>query len=205
MADVFEWRADLSSWRSRLWDLIGRTPNLDWLLLTKRPHLAQRLTPWGNSWPHNVWMGTTVESQSFAKKRIPQLASVPARIRFLSCEPLLGPLDLQSWLEAGVIDWIIAGGESGPGARSAEPGWFRDLRDQCLHHSVAFHFKQWGDWAPLRAVQTEHVPASVEVARWSEAVGRFGKHASGRRLDGKVWDDLPKPVRLQDRTILAVP
>ena len=88
MADVFEWRADLKPWRTRLWALIDETPHLDWLLLTKRPHLAQRLAPWGDSWPENVWLGTTVESQRFADKRMHHLVNVPARVRFVSCEPL---------------------------------------------------------------------------------------------------------------------
>jgi protein gp37 len=97
MADVFEWRADLNEHRARLFQLIDETPNLDWLLLTKRPQHILRMTPWRDAWPHNVWVGTTVENQRFADLRLPQLLRVPARVRFLSCEPLLGPLNLRSW------------------------------------------------------------------------------------------------------------
>ena len=94
MADVFEWNRALDNLRERLWTLIESTPNLDWLLLTKRPHLARRLAPWASAWPTHVWLGTTVENQLFADRRIRFLLDVPCRYRFLSCEPLLGPVDL---------------------------------------------------------------------------------------------------------------
>lgn len=191
MADVFEWRSDLKTWREKLWVLIDETPNLDWLILTKRPHLISRLSPWGQDWPQNVWLGTTVESQEFAEKRIPHLVENPAMIRFLSCEPLRSGLDLSIWLEEGAIDWVIAGGESGPGARPSDPAWFRDLRDQCIESSVAFHFKQWGDWAPLASVDPIKIPSSLDVENWSEPVGRFGKKVCARSLDNFEWDELP--------------
>ena len=191
MADVFEWRSDLKTWREKLWVLIDETPNLDWLILTKRPHLISRLSPWGQDWPQNVWLGTTVESQEFAEKRIPHLVENPAMIRFLSCDPLRSGLDLSIWLEEGAIDWVIAGGESGPGARPSDPAWFRDLRDQCIESSVAFHFKQWGDWAPLASVDPIKIPSSLDVENWSEPVGRFGKKVCARSLDNFEWDELP--------------
>lgn len=177
MADVFEWKSGLGSLRERLWQLIHKTPNLDWLLLTKRPHLIQRLAPWGDDWPENVWIGTTVESQRFAEKRMQHLVAVPAKVRFLSCEPLLGPLDLAEWIDQ--IQWVIAGGESGPGARKTHPDWFRAIRDQCIEADVSFHFKQWGDWFPI-----EESPENVLYER-------RGKKQSGRRLDGRTWDELP--------------
>ena len=192
MADVFEWRADLNPWRKRLWNLIMETPNLDWLLLTKRPHLAMRLTPWSGPWPTNVWIGATVETQAWAEKRIPFLTEIPARVRFLSCEPLRGPINLEPWLQAELINWVIAGGESGPKARPSEPIWFRDLRDQCRRNQIPFHFKQWGDWAPIDAVSSKASPSSVlNDRRWSVQLGRFGKRISGRSLDGRTWDGIP--------------
>src|ERR1019366_9018122 len=110
----------------RLWKLIDRTKSLDWLLLTKRPEAVQKYTPWGKDWPSNVWLGTTVESQKTANERIPTLLDIPAKVRFLSCEPLLGPIDLfrlvPDWLESP-LHWIIAGGESGRGARPTDPEW----------------------------------------------------------------------------------
>jgi len=176
MADVFEDRRDLDAQRERLWDLIERTPNLDWLLLTKRPENIAGMFPGafgsrvGYPLPwKNVWLGTTVESQDHAEERIPHLLAVPAVVHFLSCEPLLGPLDLHH-LRAGfrddvrlpeahysalqrhrddnyyesdnVVSWVIAGCESGPGARPSSVEWYRSLRDQCASAGVAFLLKQ---------------------------------------------------------------
>ena len=191
MADVFEWKKGLSSWRHRLWAVIEETPHLDWLLLTKRPHLVRRLAPWGDHWPENVWLGTTVESQKWVDKRIPYLADNPARIRFLSCEPLLGQIDLDGWLRQEVIQWVITGGESGPHARPSDPLWFYSIRDRCVAHGTAFHFKQWGDWAPVNTVP-EALPRSVvDDGTYSAPMGRYGKKISGRVLGDRTWDGLP--------------
>ncbi len=174
MADVFEDRPDLVQSRADLFLTIEETPALDWLLLTKRPDNIRRLMPkwWnGRPWP-NVWMGTTVENQEWADKRIPWLVDVPAVVRFISYEPACGPLDLtrlqlirpignrpSAWLNALTghyvgpdditpdrIHWVIAGGESGPKAKPSHPDWFRSVRNQCASAAVAFHFKQWGEW-----------------------------------------------------------
>jgi protein gp37 len=162
MADVFEDHPDVAAPRERLWGLIEATPWLAWQLLTKRPENIAWMVPWGSEWPRNVWVGTSVENQRYADKRIPILvnAASRARIRFLSCEPLLGPVDLSPWLfpdsgsgnEPGcgvvppLIDWVICGGESGPKARPTHPSWARSLRDQCDSADVPFFFKQWGEW-----------------------------------------------------------
>jgi protein gp37 len=138
--------------------------------------------------PPNIWLGVSVEDQKWADIRVPALLDTPAAVRFLSCEPLLGPVRLtdglydwdeldQSYVcrEHGMpdckqvprcnrIDWVIVGGESGPGARSMDPGWARSLRDQCTSAGVAFHFKQWG--GP-------------------------NKKATGRKLDDRTWDEYP--------------
>lgn len=191
MADVFEWGHGLHEPRRRLWRLIERTPNLDWLLLTKRPHLVARLVPWQDSWPDNVWLGTTVENQRCAVKRIHFLVDLPCRFRFLSCEPLLGHLDLSKWLDH--LDWIIAGGESGGHARPMKLDWIRGLRDQCLDAGVAFHFKQWGNWRPLECDSTE-IGHSISYVRMS-------KKKAGRILDGRVWNELPHEYT--DRNVRA--
>ena len=199
MADVFEWRADLKPARARLWQLIEDTPHLDWLLLTKRPHLAQRLAPWRGEWPAGVWLGATVESQKFAASRIAPLADSGARTTFVSCEPLLGPLDLRGWLRAGAIDWVIAGGESGGCARPCDPAWLRGLRDQCAAAGTPFHFKQWGDWLPLEGeAQRTEAPAArvLRDRRYSVPFVRRGKKRCGRELDGRHWDDAPGSVRV---------
>ncbi len=207
-----EWLADLLV-------LVSATKNLDWLLLTKRPekfeprmkavselagHPAQALamswSGWGDAAPH-VWVGTTVEDQQRADERIPWLLDIPARVRFLSCEPLLGPVRL-SWREVdqqlglilyghlktfeNSIHWVIAGGESGPGARPMHPGWVRGLRDQCQAAGVPFLFKQWGEWCPGH---NEKRP--MHVFEPGAIVTRFGKDAAGRRLDGKEWNEFP--------------
>ena len=177
--------------RDRLWCLVERTPNLDWLLLTKRPELARRLTPWRAAWPSNVWLGTTVENQHFADQRIRHLLCVPCRYRFLSCEPLLGFVDLSRYLDA--LHWVIAGGESGARARPTHPDWIRRLRDQCSGAGVAFHFKQWGNWHPREAYRNGDMGPITSFVRMS-------KKRAGRVLDGRTWDELPhwfseRPIR----------
>lgn len=187
MADVFEWRADLNPLRERLWRLIEVTPHLDWLLLTKRPHLVSRLGPWAAEWPENVWLGTTVENQRWAEKRIPHLVRVPAKTRFLSCEPLLGPIDLAEWRDS--IHWVIAGGESGANARPSDPAWFRSLLAQCREAGIPFHFKQWGEWSP---VDGQTVKGRARHTNYSVELVRIGKKRSGRKLDGQTWDQFPR-------------
>jgi len=126
MADVFEDRRILDPWRSKLWELIDATPQLDWLLLTKRPEHVEAFTPWRVHWPHNIWLGTTVEDQMAAETRLPHLEKIPAAVRFISAEPFRGALQIQPWLGI-TIDWVITGGESGPKARPSSPSWFREL------------------------------------------------------------------------------
>lgn len=187
MADVFEERADLDDARDKLWALIKATPNLDWLLLTKRPHAVTRLAPWINDWPPNVWLGTTVEDQLRADQRLPILADIPAVVRFISAEPLLGPVNLNPWLDR--LDWVITGGESGPKARPSSPSWFVDLMNQCMTHDVAFHFKQWGDWAPGQGINL--AKARAEHAADGTVMLRVGKKVAGRLLAGAERDGLP--------------
>lgn len=168
LADVFDNEVDMQ-WRIDLLELIAQTPNLDWLLLTKRIGNVERmldealdvmshgLTRWRDvPWP-NVWIGASIVNQPEADRDIPKLLAVPARVRFLSMEPLLGHVDVFSAItgellhtsgndyEPGWLDWIIVGGESGPQARPMNPVWVRSLRDQCAMAGVAFHFKQWGE------------------------------------------------------------
>lgn len=205
MADWCDEEAPVGS-IDRLWTVIRQTVrSLDWMLLTKRPERIAQLLPadWSTLSEH-VWLGTTVEDQQRAEERIPHLLAAPARIRFLSCEPLLGPVDLSAWLPidhgdvcgwapdvletARMIDgggpwprhlhWIIAGGESGGKARPMFPEWACTLRDQAKAAQVAFHFKQWGEWAP--SAEFDGIP-----------LVRIGKKAAGRVLDGRTWDEVP--------------
>ena len=200
MADVLEDRRDLDTWRQRLWKLIEDTPWLDWLVLTKRPENFAKMIPWSNTWPSNVWIGTTAENQKRAKQRIPMLLQHPAPIKFVSCEPLLGPVDLSQWLNHPNkkrpykgLDWVIVGGESGFYARPMHPLWGRILRDQCSAAEVPFHFKQWGCWRPLENGVKSRVRTFRLDAPESESVTFIwkGKKASGRDLDGRVWDQIP--------------
>jgi protein gp37 len=185
---------DLDPWRAKLWDLIERTPHLDWLVLTKRPGHIKNIYPWVREPRENVWLGTTVENQRWANRRIDRLVSVQARVRFLSCEPLLSTIDLTPWLGKGLVNWIIAGGESGGSARPTHPNWVRSLRDQCEAHGVPFYFKQWGQWSP--EASSERVGRSVELRDESgrpERLAWNSKKTSGRLLDGRTWDEYPQP------------
>jgi protein gp37 len=143
MSDVFEDHPQVTTPRSRLFQLIDETESLDWLILTKRPENIGAFVPpaWLERPRSNVWFGTSVEDQRRADERIPILAKVPAAVRFLSCEPLLGPIPD---LDLSAIDWVIVGGESGPGARRMDVAWARSLRDQAKRTRTSFFFKQTG-------------------------------------------------------------
>ncbi|MBU9293050.1 phage Gp37/Gp68 family protein [Burkholderia multivorans] len=222
LADVFD-NAVPDAWRADLFDLIWSTPHLDWLLLTKRVGNAGTMvaralelagrnvnTPWPWS---NVWLGATIVNQAEADRDIPKLLEVPARVRFLSMEPLLGPVDLTSipWRDGHRVSvlqgwdspdhglhWVIVGGESGPGARPMHPEWARDLRDQCADAGVPFLFKQWGEWAP--GENCGGPPTRTErVADW------FGDEWSFYTLtpsahDGLTIDDEPTVYRIGKKT-----
>lgn len=161
----------------------------------------------------NVWLGTSVEDQKTADERIPHLRQIPAKVRFLSIEPLLGPVDLSKWLRRTLsvdelnalhaatggmeayglacqqaegdngFDWVIVGGESGPNARPIHPDWVRSIRDQCQAAGVPFFFKQWGEWLPHKT------PVGTVGGPFFE---RVGKKLAGRKLDGRDWNEFPK-------------
>lgn len=233
LADVFD-NAVAPQWRRDLFNLILQTPHLDWLLLTKRIGNVsgvirdQLLHPL----PPNVWLGITVVNQEEADRDIPKLLATQASVRFLSMEPLLGPVDLTMvptgghidghiicesalrWKPEGQIDWVIVGGESGPGARPMHPDWARSLRDQCETAGAPFLFKQWGEW--YLAVDRErddpdwrrdygNALADNGRTRWLNIEGgrgfhgerfvvmrRHGKAQSGRRLDGIEHNGFPE-------------
>jgi protein gp37 len=244
-------------------DTIRRCADCDWLLLTKRPEnwrkrigqafdcfeSGSETSAWLAQWvgsdvlectplpPQNIWIGTSVENQDAADQRIPLLLKIPAIVRFLSCEPLLGPVKLPTEYEicrrTGLkqypftlpekhrtktlegIHWVIAGGESGAKARPMHPDWVRSLRDQCAAAGVAFHFKQWGEFAPTCAQypcnEKEHDEAeragnygdialepSGEIAKGHQPISnrtwlmsRVGKKKAGRMLDGVEHNGFP--------------
>ncbi len=166
MCDVYEEHPQLDSERLKLWNLINRTPMLNWLLLTKRPQNILSMSPWQrNAWPDNVWVGTSAGLQKRADERIPYLLEVPAIVRFISAEPLIGPVDLTPWIER--LSWVITGGESGDGYRPLNLAHARDLRDQCQASGTPFYFKQ---------------------------VGGRTHAAGGRLLDGREWAEMPPEI-----------
>lgn len=250
MCDVFEKHEVADEYRPELFTLIHKTPWIIWQLLTKRVGNVARMVPpsWMNGhWPRNAWIGATVVNQEEADRDCPKLLQLPAAVRFLSCEPLLGPVDLRhllryknpelnidalcGWSTRGQlamnphecsigvctsqdlrrIDWVITGGESGPGARPMHPQWARDLRDQCAAAGVAFFFKQWGEWAPCVIEDNadgngpcvyfdddELQDRCIDRSRFSghtfpdgQEMARAGKKASGRLLDGSEHNEFP--------------
>jgi protein gp37 len=210
MCDPFEGREDLYEPLMRFCGLIEQTPNLDWLLLTKRPENIDRLLPmhWmrPGMFPRNVWLGTSAEDQETFDARIAHLQRFPAPVIFLSCEPLLAQLELL--LSMRRIDWVIVGGESGARARPMHPEWVRDIREQCSAEGVPFFFKQWGEWLPstrgTHFVCTRgHFDLSTEDRLYKHQDGdlclddcveinRVGKASAGRVLDGRTWDEIPE-------------
>jgi protein gp37 len=158
MSDMFHARVSTEFIRE-VFDVMAATPRHTYQVLTKRPRRAVRLSE-ELVWPTNVWLGVSVETAE-QTWRIDELRKTPATTRFVSAEPLLGPLEC---LNLGGISWLIAGGESGKGHRPLDPGWARSLRDQCAAASVPFFFKQWGGPTPK---------------------------AGGRSLDGQIYDEMP--------------
>lgn len=263
LADVFD-NVVPSAWRADLFRLIRATPELDWLLLTKRIGNARRmieealvdghlLTSREPFWPWpNLWLGITAGTQAAFDRDVPKLLATPAAVRFVSMEPLLEPVNVRriglrpnlwldpltgahscfgpSWNELNrgaplppplppmlqhTLDWLIVGGESGPGARPMHPDWARAIRAQCADVCVPFLFKQWGEWAPGEcaehpATRTEQTATLTEAGAWIHEsltptqsaelhrddepdLFRFGKKRAGRLLDGRQHDEFPRP------------
>jgi len=223
----------------KVWNRMACAAWHTYQVLTKRPERMVSLLRGFLPLPH-VWLGTSVEDQPTADNRIPHLLRCPAAVRFVSYEPALGPVGLHSLALSGAkpsgfidalgnqsgefsfqshrigdlpsLDWVIAGGESGPKARPAHPDWFRSVRDQCQAAGVAFFFKQWGEWAPTWPEGEGESPPSSLVCRaghrgpydptWLRThrelcpaddlvVYRTGKKAAGRLLDGREWNEYP--------------
>ena len=191
MSDMFH--ADIpDEYIARVWAVMALAHHHTFQVLTKRPGRMRSLltssafratvrqsavgmtpgwTPACSYWPlPNVWLGVSAGDQRWADVRIPVLLDTPAVVRFVSAEPILGPIKFD-FIHWGTLDWVIVGGESGAGARPMRPGWARDIRDRCRDAEVPFHFKQWG----------AHGPDGI----------RRSKHANGRELDGRTWDEQP--------------
>lgn len=213
----------------RVFAVMALAPHHTFQVLTKR---AERMMGYmagnavrdsalaaGSPWPlPNVWLGVSAEDQRRAEERIPHLLATPAAVRWVSAEPLLGPLRLDGWLRSKphdvTLDWLVAGGESGPGARPPHPDWFRSLRDQCAAAGVPYFFKQWGNFHPSaehdnRAMGCKRDPLAIHVsgerehrpleAGWKireRATGwagmcDLGKKRAGAKLDGVEHREWP--------------
>jgi protein gp37 len=223
MSDLFHEDIPLS-FIAAVFGIMAVTPRHTYQVLTKRPKNALSFFEWMSKYPRdvmheavkgaigyhhpkrpavnvttwplpNVWLGVSVEDQATADERIPLLLQAPARVRFLSCEPLLSGIDLTAYLNCHTdktgVDWVIAGGESGPKARPMHPAWARGLRDQCLLAGVPFLFKQWGEWGPQCLYPGL---ATIRANLWVDGatVWKVGKKKSGRELDGRTWDQFPE-------------
>jgi len=198
-------------------DRASRWTQHTFLLLTKRPdRMAAAISHlYGDNGPtRNVWLGVSVENQARADERIPVLLQIPAAKRFVSLEPLLGPVDLSRWLsprqrpiadgyggdcapgwitDFTALDWVIVGGETGPGARPMHPDWVRSVRDQCVEAGVPFWFKGWGEWIPL-GQKGEWNAERLHLWDDSLSSSRVGKRRSGAMLDGRRWEQIPAEV-----------
>ena len=214
MGDLFgDWVP--AEWINEVLDVVRMTSRHTYLFLTKNPKRYKEF-----NWPQNAWLGTSVENQAAADERIPLLLQAPAAVRFISAEPLLGPIDLRlkpsrectclgsckgrKGLAAGwgcaldyrkKLDWVITGGESGPNARPMHPDWVRSLRDQCQAAVVPFFFKSWGEWLQVHPERKPWQYASPPEK--CDLIGdarfyRVGKKKAGRELDGRTWDEVPE-------------
>ena len=206
--------------------MVPRKPDY-YLFLTKRPENMLKivnyyLQRYGGSMPENCWFGVTAENQEQADKRIPTLLQIPAAVRFVSVEPMLGSISILKWAERNResddtsdimipgLHWVICGGETGPGARPMHPDWVRSLRDQCQAAGVPFFFKQWGEWITA-SFSNGHYDQDMgrNNAFWVDYQGvmhkpssnglknpiamfKVGKKSAGRLLDGREWSEYPK-------------
>jgi len=166
--------------QARVFQVVRDCPQHIFMFLTKRPEQAWLLDQVGGIPRYdNLWLGITAENQEMFDARYPYLAQIDAAVRFVSCEPLLSEINLGG----ATPDWVICGGESGPGARPMHPDWARSLRDQCVAKNVPFFFKQWGAWR-----YNDYGALGLKPER-------MGKKAAGRLLDGREWNEMPGMAR----------
>ncbi len=221
LSDMFDNEVP-DGWRMDAFKIMADTPNLQHLVLTKRIGNVRHYTQHDGlafdlMGDGSVWLGVTVVNQEEADRDIPKLLAVPAVKRFLSIEPMLGPINIEPYLLSTYdkaahddqmvpglpttdrLDWIIVGGESGPGARPMHPGWARSIRDQCAAAGVPFLFKQWGEHVDFEHIETAWWNSRTDAERHKiaqcfvegTAMVRIGKHAAGRLLDGRTHDGAP--------------
>lgn len=211
MSDLFHDRVSFEN-INKIFGVIGRHLHHKFLILTKRPSRMMEFFNAKEMLYPNIWLGVSVEDQKTADERIPILLQIPAAVRWVSAEPLLGEIKLINYdpkdertfhkpfmfSYVNGIDWLVTGGESGPNARPSHPDWFRSLRDQCKKSGVPFWFKQYGEWAPVHSLACND--KGIKGKLWHSfdpdtSVCRVGKKminkTLGCKLDGEVYHELP--------------
>ncbi len=194
MGDLFHESVPFD-WIDKVIDVIQKNPQHTFQILTKRPEILKEYSDYNMAEAiPNIWLGVTAENQEQADKRIPILMQTLATKRFVSIEPMLGPIDIGSgdalrWSNKPLIqhlDQVIVGGETGPGARPMHPDWVHEIRDQCVESNTPFFFKSWGEWAAFQiATGKDHVLRSpVEFIKMS-------KKKTGHLIEGKKWRQMP--------------
>ena len=171
LSDLFEDRQEVLPWRNEFFALSQMYPNMDYLLLTKRPENIARFAPrdWMRfGWPKNIWLGVSVENQARADERIPLLLKVPAAIKWLSVEPMLENINIGDGIILRfLLNWVVVGGESGPGCRPMDVKWAHSVRDQCKHNGVAFYMKQLGGETNHRS-ELADLPKDLQIREWPQ-------------------------------------
>lgn len=223
MGDIFH-ESVLTAWLDEILVMTRMASHHKYLFLTKRPNRMKNYFRDISEMPENIWCGVTVCNQKEADEKISVLMQIPAAVRFVSIEPMLGPIDLSRALgieysdnlemylphvsgQHPKLDWVIVGGESGPGARPMYPDWVKLIRDQCAAAEVPFFFKQWGEWAPGECVEDsigKYKTCYFDGDEWIECsddwiseqdygpiMYRTGKKKAGRLFDGKMHDEYP--------------
>lgn len=189
-----------------VFEVMKETPQHTYQVLTKRPErMREFMRDWRAPILKNVMLGVSVEDQAAANERVPVLVSIPAYRRFLSCEPLLGPIDFVTQ-RSGItgidytmlerIDWVIVGGESGHGARPMHPSWAKSIQQQCQEAAIAFFFKQWGNWKPKWAENDFEYRSKVHTFPDGAQMIRCNKKDGGNLLDGVSYLEFPEVVNL---------
>lgn len=203
MGDLFHNQINREQIR-HVFKVMQECKNHTFILLTKRPRNMIRVLKALEikKLPGNVWAGVTVESND-QRNRVLDLIKVPAAVRFISVEPMLGPLNMSAWMFKN-IHWVIAGGETGPGSRPINPGWVLELQDQVEKFNIPFFFKSWGDWTPIQYINGKLkllnliLEKNEVIASYNNKycnMKRVGKKNSGRSLNGVEYSEMPKGVK----------
>ncbi len=201
MSDLFHSEVK-RQWQANIFNTIVDCRQHTFIILTKRPRIMANFMKW---WSHesiipNLWLGTTVENNA-RRNRIDDLLQIPAAVHFVSAEPLLGPLDLSPWIDR--LQWVIAGGETGPNARPMHSDWARKLRNDCQSANTPFFFKHFGEWGFTGDNATHALTSYGALYKITDSkadtnghylCSKIGKKYAGRILDGREWSEMPEEM-----------